>query len=183
VKGKDLVVVEVSGEKVTVPGSCYEISLRKEKVSGRKVVPHVIEPSYGVDRILFAVLDHSYAINDDYVTLRLRGLVAPIKAGVFPLMPRDDLDTIALEIHESLAEAGYPSYYDDSGSIGRRYARMDEVGTPCCITVDYDTKTDGCVTIRERDTANQIRVRKEEAHKAVEMIVGGASLESLTKKK
>jgi len=183
VKGKDKVVVEVSGEKVTVPGSCYEISLRKEKVSGRKLVPHVIEPSYGVDRILFAVLDHSYAVKDDYVTLRLRGLVAPIKAGVFPLMPRDDLDTIALEIHESLAKAGYPTYYDDSGSIGRRYARMDEVGTPCCITVDYDTKTDGCVTIRERDTANQIRVRKEEVPKAVEMIVGGTSLESLTKKK
>jgi glycyl-tRNA synthetase len=183
VKGKDEVVVEVGKETMTVPGSCYEVSLRKEKVSGRKLVPHVIEPSYGVDRILFAVLDHSYAIKDDYVTLRLKGLVSPIKAGVFPLMPRDGLDTIALEIHELLAQAGFPSYYDDSGSIGRRYARMDEVGTPCCVTVDYETKTDGCVTIRERDTANQIRVRKEEVPGTVERIVGGASLESLTKKK
>jgi glycyl-tRNA synthetase len=183
VKGRESVVIEVGGEKLTVPGSCYEISLRKEKVSGRKLVPHVIEPSYGVDRILFAVLDHSYAIKDDYVTLKLKGLVAPIKAGVFPLMPRDDLDTIAVEIHESLTKAGYPSYYDDSGSIGRRYARMDEVGTPCCVTIDYDTKTDGRVTIRERDTANQVRIRKEDVPKAVGMIVVGTSLESLTKKK
>ncbi len=183
VKGRESVVVEVGGEKLTVPGSCYEISLRKEKVSGRKLVPHVIEPSYGVDRILFAVLDHSYAIKDDYVTLKLKGLVAPIKAGVFPLMPRDDLDTIAIEIHESLTKAGYPSYYDDSGSIGRRYARMDEVGTPCCVTIDYETKTDGCVTLRERDTANQVRIRKEDVPKAVGMIVVGTSPESLTKKK
>lgn len=179
VKGKDSVTVEVGGEKLKVPSTCYELTMKKEKVSGRKLVPHVIEPSYGVDRMLFAVLDHAYSKKEEYITLRLKPLVAPIKVGVFPLMARNGLDEIAMQISDKLAEAGLEAYYDDSGSIGRRYARMDEVGTPCCVTVDYDTKSDGTVTIRERDTAEQIRVKKEDVPKAVEAIVKGASLASL----
>ena len=183
VKGKESVSVEVSGERFIVPSSCYEVVLKKQKVSGRKIVPHVIEPSYGVDRMLYAVLDHAYSKKDDYVSLRLRPLVAPIKAGIFPLMPRDGLDDIALGIHESMSGSGIMSYYDDSGSIGRRYARMDEVGTPCCVTVDYDTKADGTVTIRDRDSAQQVRLKTELVSKAVQAIVGGAAFESISKLK
>jgi len=73
------------------------------------------------------------------------------------------------------------SYYDDSGSIGRRYARMDEIGTPWCVTVDYDTKTDGTVTIRERDSAEQVRVKKEKVARAVQALLSGATLRSLSK--
>jgi glycyl-tRNA synthetase len=180
VVGKDGAAVTLDGEKQTVPSSCYEVVLKKEKVSGRKLVPHVIEPSYGVDRILFTILDHAYAKKDDYVTLRLKGLVAPIKAGVFPLMARDGLDEIAGRICDQLTKAGMAAYYDDSGSIGRRYARMDEIGTPCCITVDYDSKQDGKVTIRERDTAKQLRVDIAKVPRAVEVLVSGGDLESVS---
>ena len=183
VNGKKEVAVEIGGERLQVPSSCFEISTRKEKVSGRKLVPHVIEPSYGVDRMLYAVLDHSYWKKDDYVTLRLKSLVAPIKVGVFPLMAKDGLDKIASGILEAVLRAGFAAYYDDSGSIGRRYARMDEVGTPCCVTVDYDTKTDGTVTIRERDSADQIRIKLELVPRAVGALLLGANLESLHKLK
>ncbi len=179
VRGKDSATVTVEGEMVTVPSSCYDIAVKKEKVSGRKLVPHVIEPSYGVDRILFSVLDHAYSVKDDYVTMRLKGLVAPIKAGVFPLMAKDGLDEIAMRICEDLVKAGLTAYYDDSGSIGRRYARMDEIGTPCCITVDYESKDDGKVTIRERDTAEQQRVEIGESAKAVERLLSGGDLRRL----
>ena len=180
VKGKDKVEVSVDGEMLAVPSSCYEVALKKEKVSGRKLVPHVIEPSYGLDRILFSVLDHAYVKKDDYVTLRLKGLVAPIKAGVFPLMAKDGLDEIAMSICAELTKAGLVAYYDDSGSIGRRYARMDEIGTPCCITVDYETKDDGKVTIRERDTAEQLRIEIGMVPKAVETLMSGGNLRSLS---
>jgi len=180
VKGRQSVEVELEGGKVEVPSSCFEVVRRKEKVSGRKLVPHVIEPSYGADRLLYTVLEHAYSKGkEDYITLKLKGLVAPVKAGVFPLMPRDGLDEIALRIEKSLMSAGLASYYDDSGSIGRRYARMDEIGTPCCVTVDYDSKKDGMVTIRDRDSQEQVRVRIEAVPKAVEAIVGGASIGSV----
>lgn len=182
-KGKSEVLVDVGGEKLRVPASCFEVILKKEKVAGRKLVPHVIEPSYGVDRILYAVLDHSYSKKDDYVTLRLKGLVAPIKVGIFPLMAKDGLAEIASGISDAVTKAGFAAYYDDSGSIGRRYARMDEVGTPCCVTVDYDTKTDGTVTMRERDSTKQIRIKQGLAPKAIEALISGAGLESLSKLK
>jgi glycyl-tRNA synthetase len=178
-RDKKEISVSMGGKQVKVPSSCYEIIVKKEKVSGRKLVPHVIEPSYGVDRMLYTVLEHSYDKKDDYVVLRLKGMVAPIKAGVFPLMARDGLDDIASEICSALAKAGLAAYYDDGGSIGRRYARMDEVGTPCCVTVDYDTKADGTVTVRDRDTTQQIRVKKENAAKAVALMVNNGGLESL----
>jgi len=105
--------------------------------------------------------------------------VAPVKAGVFPLMARDGLDDIATKIQESLSVAGLSAYYDDGGSIGRRYARMDEIGTPCCVTVDYETKENGTVTIRERDTAEQVRIKKENVPEAVARIVSGKGLDAL----
>jgi glycyl-tRNA synthetase len=178
-KGKKEIELKVDGKTHKVPAQCFEIVMKREKVSGRKVVPHVIEPSYGVDRIIYAVLEHAYLKKEDYVTLRLKGLVAPVKAGVFPLMARDGLDDIATKIQGSLSAAGLSAYYDDGGSIGRRYARMDEIGTPCCVTVDYDTKENGTVTIRERDTAKQVRIKKENVPEAVARIVAGRGLDAL----
>jgi len=180
VEGKGSAVVDIDGQSLEVPGSCFEISTRKEKVSGRKLVPHVIEPSYGVDRILYSVLDHAYTKKDDYIMLKLKGLVAPIKVAVFPLMAKDGLDLIAMDIYESVSKAGITAYYDDSGSIGRRYARMDEVGTPCCVTVDYDTKADGTVTVRERDSAEQVRIKKSVVPEAVRALTGGATLKAIS---
>ncbi len=183
VKGRKEVAVQVGGKAYSVPSECFEVAMRKEKVTGRKFVPHVIEPSYGVDRIVYAVMEHAYSRSKkedgDYVTLRLKGLVAPYKAGVFPLMAKDGLGDIASGIHASLSAAGMHAYLDDAGSIGRRYARMDEVGTPCCITVDYQTKDDGTVTIRDRDSSEQRRVKKENVVLAVTRLVSGAGLEAL----
>jgi glycyl-tRNA synthetase len=180
VRGKENIEVLVGSEKLTVPSTCFEISTRKEKVSGRKLVPHVIEPSYGLDRILYSVLDHAYRKKDDYIILGLKGLVAPVKVGIFPLMAKDGLDAIAGEILAEVSNAGLEAYYDDSGSIGRRYARMDEIGTPCCVTVDYDTKTDGTVTIRDRDSAEQVRVHKSLVPKAVSSLISGSHLRSIS---
>jgi len=179
-KEKAQVDVLVGGENVAVPSDCLEIVLMKEKVAGRKLVPHVIEPSYGVDRILYCLLEHAYAQKEDYVVLRLKGLVAPLKAGVFPLMARDGLDEIAKGIYDELVGSGIMAYYDDSGSIGRRYARMDEVGTPCCVTVDYETKESGTVTVRDRDTAEQIRIKKENVGGAITLMVKGSGLDALS---
>ena len=181
VRNKDMVQLEVAGKRFEVPASCYEVVMRKEKVSGRKLVPHVIEPSYGVDRILYAVLDHSYAKKDEYAILRLKGIVAPIKAGVFPLMPKDGLDSIALELYEELTSNGIAALYDDSGSIGRRYARMDEVGTLCCLTVDFESKKDGTVTLRDRDTSEQVRISRSKAIQAVSALVSGSNFEDVRK--
>jgi len=179
VRGKDRIETEVAGKRTEIPSTCYEVVTRKEKVSGRKLVPHVIEPSYGVDRIVYSVLDHAYSKKDDYITLRLRPSVAPVKAGVFPLMPKDGLEEIAMGVYDNLVKAGITAYYDDSGSIGRRYARMDEIGTPCCVTVDFDTKTDSRVTLRDRDSAQQARVRTADVVAAVEAVISGRSLEDV----
>ncbi|MCJ2532951.1 MAG: glycine--tRNA ligase [Candidatus Thermoplasmatota archaeon] len=179
VRDRDSVQVDMDGRKVEVPSTCYELAVTTEKISGDKFVPHVIEPSYGVDRMLYTLLEHAYRVRDDYVTLSLKGLVAPVKVGVFPLMARDGLDDIARRLYDSLVAEGMAAYYDDSGSIGRRYARMDEVGTPCCVTVDYETKEDGQVTIRDRDSADQVRVKLDDVICAVRNMIEGRSPQSL----
>jgi glycyl-tRNA synthetase len=160
------IVVDVEGTKMTVDGKYFEIARVKEKVAGERVVPHVIEPSHGLDRIMYTCLEHAYTEKQDKegasVIMRLSPLAAPIKVGVFPLMGKDELAFPACQIDHVLRVNGIGTSYDDSGSIGRRYARMDEVGTPFCITVDYQTLEDGTVTIRERDSTEQVRVRKDE---------------------
>jgi len=178
--GSDL-KLDIDGETVIVPGNCYRVIEKKEKVSGRKIVPHVIEPSYGLDRILYALLDHAYHVQDDYVRLALSGRVAPIKLGIFPLVSKDGLDDIAKEICDQLSSTGVACYYDDSGSIGRRYARMDEIGTPFCITVDYETLKDTSVTIRDRDTTDQVRVMRDGLSKLADRISKNLTLEELNK--
>lgn len=129
---------------------------------GRRVLPHVVEPSFGVDRILYSVLEHSYRETDDRSYFKFNSELAPIEAGVFPLISDDGLPEKALEVSENLKDRGIHTEYDDSGSIGRRYARADEIGVPYCITVDHQSLEDSTVTIRERDTTDQIRVSIDE---------------------
>jgi len=163
---KKNISVVLEGKDVEIPPDCYEIKQVKEKVSGEKFVPHVIEPSYGIDRILYFVLEHNYAEtkkkDEEYFLLKLNPLVAPIKVGVFPLVGDDKLVKIAKKIDRNLRDSGISTYYDDGGTIGRRYARMDEIGTPFCITVDHDTLKDNTVTIRDRDTTKQERKKIDE---------------------
>lgn len=149
-------IEEIMGVKL--PPDAYSI---EERVLDEceKFYPVVVEPSYGIDRILLAILYTSYYEREEgYRVLRLRPKVAPVKVGVFPLVCRDELDRIALEVQRLISNSGIVCYYDESGSIGRRYARADEVGVPFCITIDYETKENNTVTIRERDSTQQKRI-------------------------
>ena len=125
-------------------------------------VPYVIEPSLGVERTVLAVLSDAYdeevvdaEKNDVRVVLRLSPALAPFKAAVLPLSKK--LSEQALELHAALSTE-FMCDFDDAGSIGKRYRREDEIGTPFCITYDFDTETDGCVTVRERDSMQQVRL-------------------------
>ena len=155
------ITVTIDGESIDIPNDCYEIVEIKEKQSGEKFVPHVIEPSYGIDRILYFLLEHNYVEGkkkeEQYTILKLNPVVASIKVGVFPLIGDDKLIAVAKEIDITLRKEGIATFYDESGTIGRRYARMDEIGTPFCITVDHETLNDKKVTIRNRDTTKQER--------------------------
>lgn len=163
VKNSSNISVKVDDKTIDIPKDCYKIVKTKEKQFGEKFVPHVIEPSFGIDRILYCILEHNYVEtkknNEEYHILKLNPKVAPIKVGVLPLINDDKLVKIAKEIDISLRESGISTYYDDGGTIGRRYARMDEIGTPFCITVDHETLEDKKVTIRDRDTTKQDRIK------------------------
>ena len=125
-------------------------------------IPYVVEPSLGADRVTLAFLVDAYdeevvdeSKNDTRVVLRLHPALAPFKAAVLPLSKK--LSEQAGAIHEALSKE-FMCDYDEAGSIGKRYRREDEIGTPFCITVDFETETDGCVTVRDRDTMQQVRI-------------------------
>ncbi len=136
-----------------------------DPASNERFVPYVIETSMGVDRTVLVLLADAYreeeVEGEARVLLALHPRVAPLKAAVFPLVKKDGLPEIAHKLHADLRAAAIPSFYDAAGSIGRRYRRQDEAGTPWCLTVDGQTNEDGTVTIRDRDTLEQLRVPAE----------------------
>ncbi|MGB9709115.1 MAG: glycine--tRNA ligase [Infirmifilum sp.] len=125
-----------------------------------KVIPYVIEPSFGLERVILALLTEAYVKEEKRVYLKIKPSIAPFKAAIFPLVKRDNIDVLAREIYEELREH-IRVYYDEDGSIGKRYAKADEVGVPYCITVDGQSLEDGTVTVRYRDTRQQERVHRE----------------------
>ena len=131
-----------------------------DPVTNERYIPYVIEPSLGADRVTLAFLVDAYdeetvGENDSRVVLRLHPALAPVKAAILPLSKK--LSESATELYENLSKK-FMCDYDDAGSIGKRYRRQDEIGTPVCITVDFDTAEDGCVTLRDRDTMEQVRL-------------------------
>jgi glycyl-tRNA synthetase len=130
--------------------------------TNERFLPYVVETSMGVDRTALVLLADAYREEeidgDTRVVLALNPSIAPIKAAVFPLVKKDGMPEIAEKIAAGLRAAAVPSFYDQSGAIGRRYRRQDEVGTPWCVTVDGETVEDGTVTIRDRDSLEQLRV-------------------------
>jgi glycyl-tRNA synthetase len=132
-----------------------------DQATNERYVPYVIEPAAGANRTMAAFLLAAYdedVINDEPRTvLRLHPRLAPYKVAVLPLSKKDTLTPIAQKIYKTLSER-YMVDYDETQAIGRRYRRQDEIGTPYCVTVDFDSLEDNCVTIRERDTTEQKRV-------------------------
>lgn len=127
-----------------------------------KFIPHVIEPTWGLDRTLLAILCDAYdeeelENGETRTVLHLEPRIAPVKAAIFPLMKKEPLRGKAKEVFE-LVQSVYPAEFDMSGAIGKRYRRQDELGTPFCITIDFDTLEDDTVTIRERDSMKQERI-------------------------
>lgn len=130
--------------------------------TGEKVLPHVIEPAVGINRIFLMILSDAYVEEGDRTVLKLLPVLAPFKAAVFPLLAnKPELISKADEIYNNLSENFYVSY-DARGNIGKRYLAQDEIGTPYCITVDFQTLEDDTVTIRDRDTMKQERLRVSE---------------------
>ncbi len=132
-----------------------------DPVTGRRFLPYVVEPAVGVDRILLAVLLDAYAeeiVNGEVrVVLHLSPAVAPYQVAVLPLSKKEELSAVARPLEQEL-RARFATDYDDTGSIGKRYRRQDEIGTPLAITVDFQTLEDHAATIRDRDSMEQVRV-------------------------
>ncbi len=144
-------------------GSNQDLSVA---VGGKKVMPHVLELSFGVDRNVWMLIDLFYNTDGDRKVLKLQPYLSPFDSALLPLQKDDKIMKEVEKIHDIL-KPKFRVFVDESGSIGRRYARMDEVGTPFCITVDFDSvdsksKDHGTVTVRDRDTKEQIRIKQTE---------------------
>ncbi len=141
-----------------------------DQETGERFIPYVIEPSLGADRVALAFLCDAYdeetvGENDVRTVLRLHPALAPYKAAVLPLSKK--LGEKSSEIYDELSKY-FTVDYDDAGSIGKRYRRQDEIGTPFCITYDFDSENDGCVTVRERDSMEQVRISIKELKEYIE---------------
>jgi glycyl-tRNA synthetase len=137
------------------------------KGTNTKFVPHVIEPSFGVERTLMAVLSSAYRedeVNGEQrIYLALPEHLAPVRYAVSPLLKnKPELVAKAKEVYAGLKKKYGNVMWDDNGNIGKRYRRQDEIGTPYCVVIDFDTLEDGTVTVRERDSTNQHRISPEE---------------------
>ncbi len=141
-----------------------------DQETGERYIPYVVEPSLGVERTVLSVLCDAYdeeevGENEVRTVLRLHPALAPMKAAVLPLSKK--LVEEAMPIYEELSKY-FPVDFDESGSIGKRYRREDEIGTPFCITYDFESANDGCVTVRERDSMEQVRIPIAEVRAYIE---------------
>lgn len=136
-----------------------------DEASGKRYTPNVIESSMGVGRLFIAALTEAYTVekvgDEERVVLRLKPELAPVKVAVLPLSKKPELNKVATEVFSSIA-GEYNVEYDETQSIGKRYRRQDEIGTPYCVTVDFDSLEDKAVTVRDRDSMKQERIKIEE---------------------
>ncbi len=124
-----------------------------------KEIPQILEIAFGPDRIIYTLLESVFNVEDGRINLKLNPILAPNMVAVFPLVKnKENIRNLALKVHKNLLHNRINSFYDEAGAIGRRYRRQDEIGTPFCITIDYDSLEDNTVTLRERDTMEQIRI-------------------------
>ena len=168
-KSRPLTVELGEDGKPKYRGSGRDLTYRDD-LTNERFTPHVIEPSAGADRATLAFLCEAYTEDEQpdekgnmqtRVVMKFHPRIAPIKAAVFPLVKKDGMPEIARDIYRNLKQR-FPAFYDEKGAVGRRYRRQDEAGTPYCITVDGQTLTDQTVTIRDRDTLEQWRVKVDD---------------------
>ena len=144
-------------ENYEIKAEQVDIGVQKTIVRGTRFIPHVVEPSFGSDRLFYVALEYAYGIKEDRVVMSFPRSIAPVQVGVYPLMSKDGLDTKAAQLQRKLADEGFMAELDENGSIGRRYARADEAGVQLGVTIDYDTLEDETVTVRDRDSWLQVR--------------------------
>ena len=154
------VSIDVNGKSISL-GTEY-MTLKTERRS-EMVYPNVVEPSFGLDRILYCLLESSWKNDGEREWISLPQSTSPYDLLVAPLMTKDGLDEKAHEILKSAVNVGVDAYYDEAGSIGRRYARADEIGIFFSMTIDHQTLEDGTVTLRERDSKDQNRISIKDA--------------------
>lgn len=176
-------VEELLNKQVQVAGrplsEFVRIMNREEKEHGIKFYPHVVEPSFGVERCLYLSVLSAYREKKDRVVLALPKDLAPYQVAVFPLLERDELIKKAREIY-NLLSGKYEVLFDDAGSIGKRYARVDEIGVPYAVTVDPQTLSDDSVTIRDRDSWSQIRIKTSDLESVMDKLFSGQDFSMLT---
>ncbi|MEC7100572.1 MAG: glycine--tRNA ligase [Candidatus Thermoplasmatota archaeon] len=168
------------GSEVEITSDMATITKEDRTVHGEWFTPHVIEPAFGIDRIIWHLLDHSYVEDgkdeEGYVTLRLDGSISPYDLSIMPLFDKEGMGEFAKELFDKLVSLrGVQIDMDSSGSIGKRYARADEIGIPWAVTIDHTTLQDGTVTIRRRDDQLQVRVSSDDLHRHI----SNSTIESL----
>jgi glycyl-tRNA synthetase len=167
-----------SGATVTLTPAHVKVEKQTKKLTGRNIVPSVIEPSFGLGRIIYCVFEHCFYTRPNDATrsvFKFAPAVAPVKVTIFPLLNRPEMDAAARRVEAALRGAGLASLLDTTAvTIGKRYARTDEIGVPFGVTVDGTTLEDGTVTLRERDTMAQVRVPGDALPGVVKALVDGA---------
>jgi glycyl-tRNA synthetase len=170
----------VDGQEFKLSSEEVSVKMEQKKITSQKYIPNVIEPSFGIGRILYHVLEHSFYIRPSAsgasttsgsgsgevvrAVLGVPAFMAAVKVAILPISSNDKFIPLEEELSRSVIAAGLTSRVDSSGvSIGRRYARADEIGTPYAITIDFQSIEDRTVTIRERDSCQQIRVKVDDA--------------------
>eukprot|EP01130_Rhizamoeba_saxonica_P017626 TRINITY_DN8583_c0_g1_i1.p1 TRINITY_DN8583_c0_g1~~TRINITY_DN8583_c0_g1_i1.p1 ORF type:complete len:614 (-),score=146.92 TRINITY_DN8583_c0_g1_i1:19-1860(-) len=160
---------------LTVTQEMLEISVTTEKRQGQKITPSVIEPSFGIGRILYCLLEHSYYMregSDERHVLSIPAHIAPVQCSVFALVSNDELNDLVTEIAGNLRKSRINTRVDTSGTrIGRKYSRVDEIGCPYCVTVDFDTIEKNTVTLRERDSTDQVLIPVSELNTVITSLV------------
>ncbi|MDR3197995.1 MAG: glycine--tRNA ligase [Planctomycetaceae bacterium] len=168
-EGNQLVVEKLPNNQPKYRGSGKDLSYYDD-LTKERYIPHVIEPSAGADRATLAFLCEAYRVDtapdengqpQERVYLKFHPRLAPVKVAVFPLVKKDGMPETATEIYGELKK-NFSAFYDDKGAVGRRYRRQDEIGTPYCVTVDGRTLQDNTVTLRDRDSLQQVRIKKDE---------------------
>jgi len=160
----------------------FEVEVKKEKKIFESFVPYVAEPSFGLDRVCYSTLEYALRKKDERLILSLPPYIAPIEAAVFPIVAKQEFIEIASAIRDALINEGYKVIFETKESIGKRYARVDEIGVPVAFTVDGKTLEDKTVTARDRDSWRQFRIKMERCADFVKLLIKTGSFDEALRK-